>query len=114
MPRETDGRDGIAIADAVEEEVVDEALIDAGEDMGGLHADVVEDGDVQERRPRGHATPYQPSTKEVELHNLTHATYRSWCPHCVASRRPNAAHRQADKERAIPLFCGDYAFVKDS
>ena len=102
--------------DEVEDEVVDEALIDDSEGMAGVGVDQVED-DVeaqQVRKPRGHTTPYQPTAKEVELHNLTHGVYRSWCPFCVAGRRPNSAHKKADKSRTIPLLVGDYAFVRDS
>ena len=24
-----------------------------------------------------------PGKEEVEIHNLTHVPYRSWCPHCI-------------------------------
>ena len=34
----------------------------------------------------------QTSKKELEKHNLNHANYRSWCPACVAGRRPNSQH----------------------
>ena len=58
--------------------------------------------------------PAQPSQKEIDRHNLTHATYRSWCGACVSSRRPNSQHRQRpDGRRQVPLFCADYAYVRD-
>ena len=58
--------------------------------------------------------PYQPSKKELERHNLTHADYKGWCPHCVAGRRPNAQHRnQSGGTRKVPLFCADYAYLRD-
>ncbi len=27
-----------------------------------------------------------PSAKEVEEHNVDHAVFRRWCPHCVKGR----------------------------
>ena len=35
---------------------------------------------------RGMPAPKQPSREDVARHNLTHLPYRSWCPHCLASR----------------------------
>ena len=59
--------------------------------------------------------PLVPSKAEVELHNLTHLPYRSWCPHCVASRRPNSHHKLSSRSsrRTIPLMVADYAYVRD-
>ena len=102
----------------VDEEEVDQSLVLQGEDMTGAVVDQVEDAegeDQQVQRPvRGHKAPYQPSTKEVELHNYTHMAYRSWCPYCVAARRPNAAHKRVDEERSVPLIASDYAYIRDS
>ena len=33
-----------------------------------------------------------PSQEEVEIHNLSHLPYRSWCPHCVKGKAKGAAH----------------------
>ena len=66
--------------------------------------------------PRGVPAPPEPTAAEVSQHNLTHFPYRSWCPHCLACRRPNSHHRQSNPSstRKLPLFCADYCFVKDS
>ena len=42
-------------------------------------------GEVGEEavRARARKTGAVPSEKEVEEHNLDHAAFRSWCPHCV-------------------------------
>ena len=54
--------------------------------------------------------PDTPSREQVRLHRLTHRPYRSWCPHCVAARRPNTQHRSSssDSQRADPLLVADY------
>ena len=36
--------------------------------------------------------PKTPSQSEIDVHNLTHLPYMDWCPHCVATRRPNVSH----------------------
>ena len=63
---------------------------------------------------RGMAAPKTPSKEEIARHNLTHLPYRNWCPHCLASRRPNSAHRSSktSSERSIPVFVADYFFVR--
>ena len=79
--------------------------------------DVIDAEDGSEAQmPRGIPPPPEPSAAEVARHNLTHFPYRSWCPHCLACRRPNAHHRQSkgSSSRKVPLFCADYCFVKDS
>ena len=59
--------------------------------------------------------PKVPSAAEVAAHCLTHLPYRSWCPHCVASRRPNTKHRSSsESQRADPLLVADYCFVRDT
>ena len=64
--------------------------------------------------PRPLASPKEPTTAQRELHNLTHLPYCSWCPHCVACRRPNTQHRISHDERTIPLLVGDYGFVRNT
>ena len=63
---------------------------------------------------QGLPEPRQPTKAEVARHNLTHLPYRSWCPHCLAARRPNAPHRSSKKKagRSIPVFVADYCFVR--
>ena len=64
----------------------------------------VDDG-VEAQMPRGIPSPPEPSAAEVARHNLTHFPYRSWCPHCLACRRPNAPHRQSksSSSRKVPF-----------
>ena len=59
--------------------------------------------------------PIPPSKKEVEIHNLFHLPYRSWCKHCVAARRKNSHHRrcQTTAQRTVPLMVADYAYLRD-
>ena len=108
-------RDPEQIAD---EDEIDEALVLQGEEMTGADVDRIEDVGGQDqqvqRGVKGHKSPYQPNAKEVELHNFTHLVYRSWCPFCVAARRPNSAHKKMDEERAVPLIASDYAYLRDS
>ena len=51
-------------------------------------------------------SPQEPTQAQRALHDLTHLPYASWCPHCVACRRPNTHHRGLHQERRIPLLCG--------
>ena len=65
--------------------------------------------------PVGAPEPHRPSQAEVDAHNLSHVTSRSWCPHCLMGRRPASQHgSQSNVKRTVPLFCSDYAQVRDS
>ena len=73
-------------------------LVDSG--SAAAAAAVIDDdtmeADGQEAHvPRGIPAPAEPSPAEVARHNLTHYPYRSMCPHCMASRRPNTHHRRS-------------------
>ena len=57
--------------------------------------------------------PITPSKKEIDLHNLTHLPYRSWCKYCVRCRRPNGQHRRRSSRRLKPLLVADYCQVRD-
>ena len=48
--------------------------------------------------------------------SLTHLPYRSWCPHCVAARRPNTHHRakQASLQRTVRLLVADFCYARRS
>ena len=84
------------------------------DDMEGLE-DVDADTGELTVRPRALPIPRKPSPEVVAHHNLTHFPYRSWCPFCVAGRRPNSQHRScnADLGRMLPMFHADYCFVRD-
>ena len=90
---------------------------DHGENLRSLDDDLVDadEGDAVQRAVPMPA-PITPSKSQVEAHNLTHWPYRSWCPHCVAARRPNSHHRRLQDpiHRTIPLLVGDYCFVRDA
>ena len=71
--------------------------------------------DTSSQVPVGMPEPDQPTRAEKARHDLTHITYRSWCPHCVAGRRPSDQHRsQPRSTRNVPIFCSDFAFLRDA
>ena len=71
----------------VNEEVAEEAMRDEEEEV------------TEARIPRRAQTPFVPSARDREDHFMTgHATYRSWCPHCVQGRGRNLGHRSGQRE----------------
>ena len=62
------------------------------------------------------AEPRVPTAAQIAAHNITHLPYMSWCPHCVAARRPNSHHARSQSEdrKSSPLLVADYCFMKDS
>ena len=66
-------------------------------------------------QPKCFPEPKAPSQKEIDEHNLTHANYRSWCPHCVAGRRNNSPHKsmESSEPRNLPCLHVDDCFPKD-
>ena len=91
-----------AHADSAEDLKVDD-IIDLDDDV------VIQNG---EPLPQ----PKVPTQAQIDAHNATHLPYRSWCPHCVAARRPNSHHRSSSSkaQRSEPLLVADYCFVRDN
>ena len=58
-------------------------------------------------------TPYMPTQSERDDHDLTHATYRSWCEHCVQGRDVEIGHHQVGdhSDRGVPAIEFDYRLV---
>ena len=80
-------------------------------------SDIVElDDDVVVQAAQPLPQPKVPTAAQIAAHNITHLPYRSWCPHCVAARRPNSQHFRASSksDRADPLLVADYCFVRDN
>ena len=78
--------------------------------------DVIDiDDDSVVQKAKALPEPILPSRSVIDVHNLTHWPYRSWCPHCVAARRANTPHRrQANSaRRTAPLLVTDHCFVRD-
>ena len=45
-----------------------------------------------------------PSSEEVEVHNLSHVPYRSWCPHCVKGKGVASKHvKQDSSKNTVPV-----------
>ena len=60
-----------------------------GESGGAAEADVrSQSGESEEEAIAARAARVKPipTAEQVRIHNLTHAQYRSWCPHCVRGR----------------------------
>ena len=59
--------------------------------------------------------PAVPTAAQIAAHNITHLPYRSWCPYCVAARRPNTSHGRsgAEDQKSVPMLVADYCFMKD-
>ena len=56
---------------------------------------------------------YMPTQSERDVHDLTHATYRSWCEHCVQGRGVEMGHHLGDdhSERGVAVVGFDYMFL---
>ena len=70
------------------------------------------------RAPKTVFNPMLPSKADVEAHNLTHATYRNWCPVCVKARGREDAHARAkepkDGGESMPCLGMDYEYFGDA
>ena len=49
--------------------------------------------------------------REREEHEVTHATFRSWCEACVAGRATEDAHRRSAKESSVPMVAMDHGLL---
>lgn len=73
----------------------------------------MEDGE-EEARAMNMAKPISvPSAETVRQHNLSHCTYRPWCPICVAGAANDNRHMPRSGESTCPEVAADYEFVRD-
>ena len=99
------------------EEVQDSHIVADGRQVPNIGSgdtiDLEDDEVIQRGVPM--PAPIVPKKAKIEIHNLTHLPYRSWCPHCVAARRPNSHHRKSSRSsrRTMPLVIADYAYIRD-
>jgi hypothetical protein len=63
------------------------------------------------RVPRLLADPLLPSAAEVELHDITHLPFRSWCQCCVKGKANNVHHHKQRRDHDIPHVYADYCFL---
>ena len=74
--------------------------------------------DAETNRARGLRQPGQPSRKEIEEHNLTHAEFRDWCEVCMSGRGRRDQHRRAtvDAETdvgSMSTYSIDYMYLTE-
>ena len=73
------------------ERYVEQVLGNEVEDADG---ELVEAEEEEAQKAESLPTPYMPTQSERDDHDLTHATYRSWCEHCVQGRGVDMGHHQ--------------------
>ena len=56
--------------------------------------------------------PEIPTDEQRAKHELTHADFAAWCPHCVAGKAPEDKHARKDKheDQEVPVIQLDYQF----
>ena len=99
------------------------ALMEGEDDDGQIelppglheHADVPEDllaPMPSPSQPQALLEPSIPTEEERKLHNLTHADFAPWCPHCVAGRGRENKHSRRNKHEdpEVPVIQFDYQF----
>ena len=73
--------------------------------------DIDEEGEQAKTMNVGH----KPSVEEVNMHNLTHIPFRSWCPFCVAGKAKDNPHRGVeDQEAGVNIIDMDYMFLNSN
>ena len=100
--------EGMDSDEAASEDEQEPAGVDAPEDCETVEAEGEEQVDV-----RVLEKPMMPSKAERDKHDSTHATYRTWCAHCVRGRGQSSHHsRWARKNNPseVPEIVMDYCF----
>ena len=76
------------------------------------------EADAGATQARGIRQPGQPSRKDIDEHNLTHAEFRDWCEECVRGKGRRDQHRRAiEKEEtdsgSISTYAIDYMYLTE-
>ena len=54
----------------------------------------------------------QPTAEEIELHEVAHVPFRSWCKFCIMGKGVASAHHiGASTDSLVPIIIVDYAFM---
>ena len=81
------------------------------ESSQGIQMDRGEVDVEEERQARVKSAPVLPTDKEREEHEVTHATFRSWCEACAAGRATEDSHKRSATEPSVPLVAMDHGFL---
>ena len=87
---------------------------EGGGDSDSAEPQWAEDREEAEPAARAHQAPPFANEAEKENHRLTgHAKFRSWCPHCVATRGRSDGHprRNPNGDREFPELAWDYGYL---
>ena len=85
-----------------------EELEDEYERIFGERADVSEEA----QRAKFRSVESVPLQREVDEHNIDHAVFRSWCPHCVKGKASSYGHPRNENDKGdIPKVCIDYMYM---
>ena len=58
------------------------------------------------------SAPEGPSEKEIEAHEMTHSSYQSWCPHCVAGKASDDPHKaQQVTPETKAMYQLDFSYI---
>ena len=90
------------------EEEEAEANMEASEPVDGQFLDPI--------GPQPLPEPEIPTDEQRAKHELTHADFAAWCPHCVAGKAPEDKHARKDKheDQEVPVMQLDYqCFSRD-
>ena len=56
----------------------------------------------------------EPTQQEIDDHNINHAKFRSWCPHCIKGQATSFPHTSIKMpENDVPIISIDYAYMHD-
>ena len=76
------------------------------------------EAEAETTKALGIRQPGQPSRKDVEEHNLTHADFRDWCELCAQGKGRKDQHRRAAEEEesesgAMTTYSIDYMYLTE-
>ena len=108
MPLRAVGGDGQVVVGELDDTGVDlKGTAVLGDPIVGVDIVTFDENGPGARAARALPSPREPTPAQRAAHNLTHAKYETWCPYCVACKRPNHQHRaQLQDDRVQHLLVG--------
>ena len=114
-------RDRDEFEELFDEEVNEGEVVDAdqmSEDLFGPDSDEEPGIEGEEaHKAKARTNPKLPTQEEIDLHEMTHVPYRSWCIHCRKCQGRADAHfgkkaqeKQEDENRAVTTWSVDYSY----
>jgi hypothetical protein len=99
------------IHDVEDEAMKSEAQV--GQEEKGGHEESGQQESIEEVKPKIRKEYNKPTEEEVREHEIDHAVFKAWCPHCVKGKAVSFGHYKVKSDKEVPVIAADYMYLTE-